>query len=446
MSDSKNVDYLSRLPSELVQTILAQLDDRDRALLHPISRTLVPFQQLRLYRIVFLESYAQLAKFCKTRRGSSFLMKHVRQLEISITPNLDASAVHSDSNPISEQNDPFVPSTKEVEQLFGSLENVKVLVLHGSTRLASLVLCHDVASSSFPQLSDLKISSTLTDFDDPFHPDHYQHLGEYASLDTFALHALRYPRGVQPSNDGSIETKPVLDSIWDLSLAGPLSAYPTSVESLLPSSDRLVLLSLDDNLASSRLYEFVRSVQHPETIRYLELEHSDFQGTSPEGSIVDVLEKFSSLLHLAVGGNCTLSPDFYSSLRTLPLESLTFKIFADVNLDELSRLISGPRKHKSLTEISFDNVEATMGTTIEEMGGEPFERPDGSGWDLYPGWQLPDWSDSFNREDLGKFIVAAGKEGIKVNGNVFQAMAIEDRYDEEVERLECWEYVMEDLL
>ncbi|GAA5974803.1 hypothetical protein JCM5350_001301 [Sporobolomyces pararoseus] len=390
MSGTKNVDLLSRLPSELIQEIFDRFEARDRALVAPISKRFVPVQQLRLYRNVSLNSYDQLDKFCKTAKIHPGLMNNVVKLKVNIEPTPVKDDDDTDSNPFIEEEDPLVPLSNEVILLFSTLDKATSVMIIGSSRIATLILSPEVSIRYLPKLVDLDLGSTLSYFEDPFHPAFY----------------------------------------------GPLSSSASSVKALLTSFGFLSSIDLRDSSPSSQLYDLLDALDAPEHVDFLWLTRYSFHGPPSQGSILSSLTMFKSLDCLLLGGTCApLSPEFYSSLRLLPLRTLSFEFEADVNLDELTKLISGPQKHDSLEKVSFDNVKGKMGTTFEKKDYKVYTGPGSGGFGPYPDWELPEWTDSFKPGELKRFSKVAEKEGIEVEGSALEALKVDEEFSWELDFL-----------
>jgi len=341
---------------------------------------------------------------------------------------------------IVEKEDLLLTEEEDVGTLFKRLEQVTSVTLNGSSTLASAILSHEVATSSLQHVSSLTLTSTFSGFDDPFHPSHYQHLEHLPALRELNLQVYDRGRDNTVGGESLPQANLSLPTIRELALVGPLTLYETSVKSLLSSLDSLTMITLEDDSPTSHLYELAAALSKPQSLRILTLHRYTFHGPAPQGSILNVLSAFPRIVSLIVGGSCApLSPTFYDFLRSLPLKIITFEATADVNLDELTKLITGPLKHKSLKSIYFENVEGKAGLTIEEMGGVPQRAEDGEGWILHPGWEEPVWPENFNREDLIIFEDLARREGIKVGGSAIDALEVEDLLDAELENLSRWE-------
>ncbi|GAA5986747.1 hypothetical protein JCM5350_000521 [Sporobolomyces pararoseus] len=435
MIDDQNIDHLSRLPPELIHTIFNELEGRDRALTAPVSKKFVPFQQLRLYRNVSLNSYDQLDKFCKTAKTHPGLMNNVVKLKVNIepTPALDDDL---DSNPFIEEEDPLVPTSNGVILLFSTLANTATVEIRGSSRIAGVILSPEVSTQHLPKLSDLGLASTLSDFDDPFHPAFYSGLVNYTELVDFSLSVWRNHQSIRLSTKPLPEFYPSPTNIFSVSLYGPLSSSVSSVKALLTSFSYLPMLDLADFSPTSQMYDLLDGLDCPKALGFLALKRFDTDGPPSQGSIVDRLTKFTSLDRLVLAGNTApVSSEFYSALQAIPLKVLIFELGADVDLKKLAKLISGPHKHASLQKIRFDNVIAKRGTTFEEMDWEVYTGPDGDGFGPYPDWKLPRWTDKFEPDKLKKFLKVAEKEGIKVEGSALEALKIDEEFTGELDFL-----------
>ncbi|GAA5974718.1 hypothetical protein JCM5350_001262 [Sporobolomyces pararoseus] len=433
MSDNKNVDLLSRLPPELIQNIFNEIEGRDKALTAPISKRLVHFQQLRLYRTVSLTSYTQLDKLCNTAQTNQCLLKSVQELKVDIGFEFDTQTTVG-SNQVTEVQDPLIPSSQQIAKLFNKLERVESLDLLGSFRLASLLLSPDVSTSSLPNLSTLRLTSTFSDLDDPFHPSYYSNLTNYSALSKFFLRIFRDSLTIRPSTEPLPDLSPFRKPFLVISLGGPISSSHASAKCLLGSIGKPVMLELTDSSPSSRMYDLFDSFDCPEKVQYLALRQYRLQRSSTqESNLLKALSTFTSLDRLVLGESCApLYSPFYSVLRSLPLKGLVFDSEADINLVELTKLISGRQKHLSLAEISFQNVRGKRGTKIEDMDNEPYTGEDGEGRGPYPDWELPKWTDGFNPVTLKEFLKVAEKEGIKVSGSALEALDIDEEFMEEL--------------
>ncbi|GAA5964347.1 hypothetical protein JCM3765_006467 [Sporobolomyces pararoseus] len=351
--------------------------------------------------------------------------------EVNILPQSDD---RSNLDSEFEEEDPLVPTPEEVKTLLSTLSNVSSVGVRGSSRLAALLLSSEVSIKYLPKLVDLGIASTLSDFDDPFHPAFYSSLVNYTALEDFSLSVRRNHQSIRPSTKPLPDIYPSRISIFSVSLYGSLSSSTTSVKALLTSFGYLGMLDLADYSPTSQMYDLLDGLDCPEGLVFLCLKRFSTEGPPPQGSIVDRLTKFTSLDCLVLtGSSAPVSSEFYSALQALPREDLTFGLEADVDLEKLAKVISGPQKHASLRRISFKNVIAKKGTTFEEMNYEIHTGPSGDEFGPYPDWELPRWTERFKPDTLKKFMEKAKKEGIKVDGSALEALEIGEEFRGELD-------------
>ncbi|GAA5906192.1 uncharacterized protein JCM6883_005472 [Sporobolomyces salmoneus] len=385
---NESQDHSSLLPPELLGRILNHVQGPDQCIVNPISKRFLPFQREVLYRRVIVRSYEQLDKLCWTVENQPDIVSdYVKGLKIDIEPKF-----RQNSPRITEIEDPQSPSSKQLRQLFSALDELNDLYVNGSSRIASMVLSPQVSISSLPKLSILSLSSSFRGFDDPFNPTFYAPLLNYTNLDEFTLWVYRTSAGIVLSPKSPPVISPCLPSLFSLTLKGPLSTSCTSVQRLISSFGFIFQLELTDTSSSTcRIFNLLGDLECPGELSHLSLQRYSIYGPAPQGSIVDALGELSSLESLVVGGTTSsLSPDFYEALLNLPLTMLVFGSEADVNLVELEKLVTGPKRHETLKTIWFENVEGEMGTKIMDIGGEPWTGPNGDGWGPYPDWQLPE--------------------------------------------------------
>jgi hypothetical protein len=342
--------------------------------------------------------------------------------------------------PLREAEDPRSPPNKLVKNLFEKLVELRNLVITGSTRIATLVLNPVIAASSLPELRSLHLASTFNTLRDPFHPSTYQTLQYYSALRSFELNILRSSEKIQSYSKPQIDPFPFRTKIIDVSLSGPLSSSPISVTTLLTSFGALPCISLEDTSVESNLYDFLDKIWSPEDLDYLEVKRLTADGAPSKGSFVDKLERFSNLSTLVVGGSCSkLDSSFYSALRSsTSLETFIFSKEALVSLKEVTKLITGPEKMKSLESIIFNNVEGEVGTIIEDVG-EPYWNDELDSWAPYPDWILPKWSKEFTELGLIQFLGLAEEEGIEVSGSAITAIGVLEEFEEEAMGIEYWD-------
>ncbi|GAA5964296.1 hypothetical protein JCM3765_006447 [Sporobolomyces pararoseus] len=350
-------------------------------------------------------------------------MSLIRQLRIELQPSYDPEGDHL------EAVDLFSPSSQRFRVLLSTLNQVKIVAIGGSSRLASVVL--EIGTSCLPKLEDLHLVSTFSGFDDPFHPSFYTNVLNFPKLEAFFLTVWRRASRVRHSTRPLPKLTLPNHLFYSVSLTGPLSPSSTSVKHLLLAFGLLGMVQLRDTSGVSQVHALLDGIKYPSLLHILELTQSTMSGVPSTSELASALAKFPSLDCIGFGGSCApLTSSFYSLLRSLPLKTLAFESEADVNLSELTKLISGPRKHESLEAVWFENVEGEIGTRIEDVG-EPYSGPDGETWGPYPDWELPQWTDSFEPRGLRKFLKVAEQEGIQIRGKALEALKVEEEFARE---------------
>ncbi|GAA5963221.1 hypothetical protein JCM3765_005761 [Sporobolomyces pararoseus] len=436
MSGTKKIDYLSRLPPELLEDIFGEVQLSRTPLLGPLSKSLLPFVQQPLFEDLCVKTYEALEFLAETVVKRPEVGGYIKILHFHVDMAENENQAKKRSK---EGEDTRTPSNKLIKRLLLSLVQVRSLVLTGSTRFASLVLDPVVAASSLPLLRTLHLASTFNNLRDPFHPCHYQSLQFYSELRLFKLSVLRSSKSMQAYPKTQVEPFPFRSEILDVSLSGPLSSSLPSVNNLLTSLGSLPMIALHDTSKESQMLKILDEILDPENLDYLHLKRFAADGGPPDSSFLVKLERFKNLTSLVFEGTCSnVSAEFYSSLRALKqLEHLAFGEEAQVSLRKLTKLVTGPEKLKSLHFISFDNVKGEVGTRLDDEGIPYWD--DEYGWTPYPDWILPEWTAGFTEIELVTFVRVAKKEGIQVEGTAIEAIGVHAMYEEEEENIGLWE-------
>ena len=313
-----------------------------------------------------------------------------------------------------------------------------------SPRLPSLILAPDFAHSIFPNLTDLYLSSSFSEFDDPFDPSHYTSLSRYPNLHTLHLLVDRDSSNISPLSHPRPPFPSISSKLVDITLDGPLSACQASVTQLIDSFDSLESIELSDAFDPSRLYDLISGLGvHPQ-LWAIRFDRCVAHEHPPRGNIVDVLlgfsRQFPNLRYLRIGGECDLSlPSFYDFLRTSCLRDLDFAKGTNPSLKELTKLVeNGGTKHK-LRTIRFGNTQGERGTRIEDIG-RPYDDDEIDAWNVYPDWVLPRWNEGFREADLVEFIEIAKRKEIEVTGTAVEAIGIDTEFELEHQKLDEYNY------
>ncbi|GAA5963217.1 hypothetical protein JCM3765_005759 [Sporobolomyces pararoseus] len=443
MSNNKNVDYLSRLPPELLDYVFELVHvpiSSWFASRHPISspsRYLQPFFDRALYNRVSVKSFHGLDRFC-CRVGDDAI-RLVRSLIIKFpwkaTSNLDPENWEQDSE--EEQEDYDYPSSQEFVTMLKRATEVEELLIQGSTRLALLVLSSSVAVSSLPILRSLTLVSTFAHLDDPYHPIHYNVLPYYSTLHQLSITIIRKPDSIfsLPSNPIPPCHLP-LCSLRQLSLKGPILSS-SHVPIVMASLFNLAELSLEEVCGDVRLLRLVELIPSPERLQRLQVNFTNFSSTgrSVPSPLPNVsFDRFSCLRSLSIIGRVNLcSPPFYRAIEALTcLKELTFGYDTLLSVSMLSRSIDS-LKLKSLV---LDQLSCTTSETDpnfwlwlpdvineEELDRSPIEIT------------RPGWTDDFSKEGFTNLGRKCLVKGVSLKGSTVKAFVLECRFDSgELER------------
>lgn len=407
------------------------MQSQETPLFVPLSKYLLPCQQKPLFYHIVLDSYEDLEMLCDMTQKRSALATYIDHLHI----NIDPTFVPGQEVP-TEVDDPLVPSPDQLQALYQSLTNVTTLSLFGSYRLATSILTQELVHDCFPKISKLSLTSNFPQFEDPFDPAHYTVLPTLPKLKTFLLTVFCAPHTVRPNPQITTPAVPFSSHLENLRLCGPLMSSASSAKLLIESSPTITSLTLIDTFGKSQVTELLDGLQHRDNLLELTLNRSPDHGPIPTSSLVEALSRCPNLRSLTLGGSCSsLSPSLYSALLDLPLRSLTFSYEAQVSLDQLERLVTGSTRHSTLRSITLDHIVGKIGTTIEEFG-QPYAGPHGTGWDVYPDWILPEWTEDFTRKGLIEFLKIAEFEGVHVEGFALEAIRVEMAYERELDIIE----------
>jgi len=425
------MDYFALLPPEIIQLIFNNLTPDDEGLRLPLSKSLLPFQHRRLFRSVKIGSYKNLSQACEAaqRPQSPFVYTESIYIRIQRWPGSSVSYhVH-------KVDDTFAPTDDEIRKFFRTLLHVKHPSIT-SPRLSSLILAPDVAHPILPNLIDLSLSSSFSDFDDPFDPSHYTSLFRYPNLHTLRLDVELDSSEVKPLSQPRPPFPSMSSKLVNITLRCPLSTCQASVTQLVNFYDSLESIDLSDTSDSSRLYDLISGLGVQPQLWRIGFDRCPSCPHPPRGSISDALlgfpRQFPNLEYLRIGGECDLTlPSFYDSLGNLSLSDLCFDPMANPSLTELTKLVSSGKMGQTLETITFDNVEGERGTLIEG----PYDDDELDAMEDPPDWVLPKWTEEFNETTLTEFIKVAEREEIEVTGTATEASDIDVEYERECEKL-----------
>ncbi|GAA6029832.1 hypothetical protein JCM8097_001069 [Rhodosporidiobolus ruineniae] len=432
LSSSSTPSKLLSLPVELLHAIFSlAYPPSGRRPTTPICKALHPLLLDLVYAKPTLKSYAAVEKLCATVTAKPEMGALVKDLIVSIP-----WASRKLNKPTKEHGIPELLPRKAVLHLFSSLKNARSLEIHGSTPLVRLVLLPETAVAALPAMQLVVLDCTFRGWDDPFHPAHYAALPFYRHLNSLCLVVNRLPSSIESSlSDASWVPPLVFPCLSQFSIEGPI-ASSMSVRNLLSAFDNIVVLYLIDNISKASILPVLHSL--PSGIRLFELAIDSDWGVY-DHRLETFLPTWDSLEVVEFAGfTAATSPSFYDTLRALPnLATLRFGLDASVSTDELTALISGPRKHPSLKTVILEHTSGKMGTRIEDdADGEPFYDSDDEP-SVYGDWRLPVFTASCSRKGLKALLEVAAGSGVKVEGNAVDAIQVAQAFEHECDYVEA---------
>jgi len=316
----------------------------------PLSKKLEKYFYRYFYRCLDVSSYKQLTKLCA--RATKKMLEHNWQLTVDI-PFLDQDS----KRPLREGPDAGWPREEVfLDFLLKFGPETNQVTIKGSSRLAQLMLSPSVTSEALPGLKILSLSSSFSDFEDPFHPAHYAPLVYCPTLATLVLDVRRSPDSIVSSSKPFPEHYFSTLTPNSLTFKGPLGSSPFC-SNLVARFDRLQLLSLDDTSDSSLvLPSLLAQLVHPEKVSSIGLGCMSIED-SIATQVATELARFTQLIQLRFrNGFYGDSNEFYSALGRLKLRSIAFGENVKLEWKLLSTLISGSKRMKSLKVVILDDV------------------------------------------------------------------------------------------
>ncbi|GAA5996931.1 hypothetical protein JCM5350_003653 [Sporobolomyces pararoseus] len=429
MSGIKKPDYLSSLPSELLQQIYdlaaipKRFSSRSKFLLGPPSRKLRPFFDRSFYSNVSLESGRQTQHFCILVPEQSL------QLVRSFSINLPCRAVGLDYKTVEIGEDVHWPNNKLLVETLEKLTSVERVYINGSSRFASLFLSSTYAIPALPTLSSLTLKSSFLGLEDPFDPRHYISLSSYPSLRTLQVSLWPDRLITSSSYDQSASRPPLsLPTITAVDLGGPLLTSP-HISALLKSFPNLSKLFLRDRSAKPGFFDLLQAVAKPELLEELSLRCWDFDfdnATSAATSPQAIFSRFSNLRSLAV--NLELSPSLYRllcSLRTL--QHLEIGIGLEVSEREITRVIDS----LDLRTLILNSPDAHLNSQFWDPNNKYRSLSDSEDEEEDLEWmfEFAEWTDKLSKEGLKRLMTKCEERKIQLTGLACRALVLEKKWE-----------------
>jgi len=314
-------DYLSRLPPELLDTILTIASVSAATIKYPLSHTLQPHFERVFYRELHFHSSYQFERFCESATPEKMLL--VKSIVMYRSLDINAEDEDDEFDAVGkEEKDWGLVEVAVLARGFRHLEHLEHLGIKGWTRLCLSVLSSSIAASSLPSLKSLELESTLVDIQDPFDPSHYSNLQSYPQLTRLAVSVLRERLSIESSAKRIPSPYFSLVSLRSLHIRGPITSSNHD-SSLLRCFSGLEELQLDDETSSASLLGLVNSLPNPSRLETLSVNFLQFpSSTIPPDSPI-AFNVFPNIRNLTIIGLVNLeTPSFYEDLRNLPLQRI----------------------------------------------------------------------------------------------------------------------------
>ncbi|GAA6004983.1 hypothetical protein JCM10207_008469 [Rhodosporidiobolus poonsookiae] len=406
---------LETLPNEVLRDIFEMAYSRDdlnmnlTSTARPLSKRLWPFQRDELFKDVRLTCYAELASFARAVVGTSELGALVKRLWLDIEPLEICGQGVKIEFPFPQARFP----AKLLPTGLKALKHLGKLTLHDCSEVIREFFEAAATNVDFlPHLSDLDLDSTFSFTDDPFHSNHLHVLSTFTHLDALSMYVRETASCILPSE---VSPMPPLPNITRLSVQAPVKRTPSFL-CLLEQLVNLELLELGDfseyhNLPTPPLLATVLShLPNPANLFALKYKSRE-RTTASSVAFFVALARFTDLRHLSIDGagpgGVVLTTEFWTALRTLPIEFLV-----------LGECLRG------LTDQGLNDFVSAPPPTLETVFlYQPAVQPN-----------APVWLDDLTPDGIVEAVEIADCEGIDLRGPaVDAALALVFEGDSEAE-------------
>ncbi|GAA5982555.1 hypothetical protein JCM5350_006115 [Sporobolomyces pararoseus] len=405
---STRIDYLSRLPNELLEDIFNHAYSGSPPPLMPISKRLLPFHQQHLYRQVSLSSPSSVACFASSISSDEGKGKMVKAAKFDRTKQA------------------VIESIEVLEKLFPLLPNVQHLDLQSHVFPAdnrSTEIFKVLPSVKSVSIKAVRNSDRLVD------PDYFSFLSALPSLDS--LKVLNWPI---LDGEYDVEGNRKLAGVKTLAVEGQ-GAEDESVVGLVKMCPALLHLELvttyDDQVDfSCCLPDFSPTLES----LTLAANHPSSYGVPYDHLFL----RFTHLRSLSLGDGL-YSSTIHETLQQLPLLEKIRLEGGSISPAGFLTLVTGPTRLLHLETIVLNFYVGERGVHVDIES----EIPQGPNME---DWKKPRASAKGPEEDvrseaslqvdqLRQLIKVAGEEGIKIRGTVHEALRnLEDYWMEQNNR------------
>lgn len=476
---SVTLSRLEQLPPELllvifesirVDTISEQLPQSKA----PFSLTLLPYVRRNLYRDIDIRSYSQLLALVRNHSN-----RQIPSLIQSLSINCGCTCGSSDHHEAQEGTTWNSIKRGDIFSFFVETTNLKSLQIRGPTQLSQLPLRRHFASCTLPALDTLDIVVALDSASMP--AEHFKWIARYqlyelrvefvgeetvipdqveglleeveaeggieSGLKALAIEDADAEEGREGGSGEAVDDVGSEDNESDWEDESDLETSDSNEEEDIVHHNHIGILRLRTILSDTRFVPFIAmfhslltltlSDKGPRNSNFIpllnaippdELLNIEINGKLGSLSPIDaVIPRFRSLHSLQITSiKCT--PLLFDNLSTLPnLHMLLIGAFCDPSYDDLAAIIrTGPRKMKNLLLV-LDHLVFERGTTYEEAGFDPYVDDEGD-FQPYPDWHPPAFTPRFSREDADQLLELADEEGMRLEGNLEEAIEVYDEW------------------
>ena len=404
-----------------------------------MCKTLTTIQLQAVYRQVSLGRYRSLRsfnKFFETIIARPELANFVSNFTFKVEPGY--------SKPTENLSNELTVTPESIRSCFRLFRNLEALNLDGEAILALPSLLTLLTSDSLPpKCTSIRVGIPAK--------DDTTLLTLPSSLQTLEITFLG---GISAwlRNDPERLDLPPLPALSSLTISRP-DARQQAYRQLVSRCSNLRSFELRDlapqwnrNPASLEVVPEVDNITSL-TITAKARERTGRRNFLHQFNVDSYLSKFSNVKHLTLGaGTSPHLVSFFNELRKLPLESLTFAAGEYVPLPPLVDLVSSSTRHLTLRTLTLSFLEENgkMGTRIAEVD-VVFEEADVDSESveedyMTDNWTMPSFPPGLTVAALLTLQQVGAQNGVVVDGKVFEAIEIEQAYDDDVELLnEMWE-------
>ncbi|GAA5849230.1 hypothetical protein JCM5353_000532 [Sporobolomyces roseus] len=434
---SPRIDYLSRLPNELLYKIFEDVyvnwkEGRrgcrsPKTLSQPLSKNFLEIQRQGLYRHINIRVYSNLSKldrFFQTILPAPKLGTFVNSFVFDIDGQ-DAGHVSTSR---------LIPQASIVHA-FRCFTNLITLRL---TRAATMIV-----PGLAPILHSSIISPRCTQISLQLAPQE-QHRLMYLPRSVQTLHVTFATLRLFGSFRQTGSPHRPFSQLSSLTISQAASTS-RGCEDLVALCPNLVAIYLTDIGLPGFDNFILRSIPSPSRIETLSIlrqpRRVDYYSMQ--------LKTFVNLKKITLGGNAiSYSTLFFDTLRSLPLQQITFEKGELVPLPSLIAFVSSPIQQPTLRKLVLNLLERSgkIGTRVARMDlDHTFSQLDSDTEDseevvIATDWRLPKFPAEYSHEGLIDLRREGTENGVEVVGTLYDGIEVEEAYECDMEMLDkLWE-------